>query len=116
MQKIYVSTEFFNFDELSIDNDGMLFGILMRKINYGLPFWVIFKNGDWVIINLKPSPILTEKLNAKIYLWIMRKSDNNKRYKNYAEISKKYTITKFMLLKEIIKMNDIISVIVSLSD
>lgn len=109
---MYVSTPFYNFDDLYEGKNYLVEGILMRKINRRLPFYVGFKDGNWMITDLVPKPIFTEKLNALIYFYI----NESKHYHKYAEKCQKYTITKFMLLREIIKISDIVSIIVDLSD
>jgi hypothetical protein len=113
---MYVSIDFYEFDEHWINYDKYVIeAILMQQTNIRLPFYCgLTKTGDWVIVDTKPQCILTEKLNAKIYLYSL----TYKGLKNKL-LCKVYKITKFLLLKQILSnyfLQDVLYNIVYLSD
>lgn len=120
----YASIEFDNFDDYCME-EGECHGIAMNKQNVRIPFWITFKNSNWVIYDTKPQIILTEKLNATIYLYVKDVQNKVKKMSNYnvmiktIPLIKSYNIIKFMLLKQILYhqlLSDLLHTIVDLSD
>lgn len=108
---MYVSIEYDDLDEFGI-NKVHPWAIVKRKQNTQFPFYVEFNHGDWIILNINPKLILTEKFNA----WIKMNTVKKNLFNSFIQY---YTITKFMLLKIIIKcylIDDLLFYIVDLSD
>jgi len=113
-QMYYVSVEVGDIDDYCLEKDHIASIILMKKENIRMPFWLTLTyKGDWIVYDMKPQCILTEKCNALIHLCNIKKSNGVK------ELFSKYNITKFLLLKQILEkfiLTDILQIIVDLSD
>jgi hypothetical protein len=117
---LYVSLSFSHFDDLCLSShpNYIIEGVsLCQKVDAML-FWVkMTKKGDWIIDNIYPTCVVTEKMNCLYHLSI--KNDKHDYINKYTKESQLYNITKFSLLKQIVQnylCYDLLGYIVNLSD
>jgi hypothetical protein len=101
---MYVSISFSHFDDLCESNSGhVIKGVSVCEKVYSMPFWVkMTKTGNWIIDNITPTCILTEKINCLYYLDI--KNSKLAYINKFTSETRMYKITKFFLLNNDYKL------------
>lgn len=110
----YISINFNYIDDYYIGEDGSC-GVKLQIKNTTSYLEVSMIKGNFFVNGITPKLILTERGNALININLNNISGFIKNDKD-KNLFSKYTITKFLLLKEILNIYDILHNIVNLSD